>query len=56
VLGPVPKASCHPSYPTLCLPGSPDLDCIDIPQKNFPVKPPDPHRLDADKDGIGCEG
>lgn len=46
---------CHPSYPTLCLPGSPDLDCADIPQKNFPVEPPDPHRLDGDGDGVGCE-
>ncbi|MFN8514263.1 MAG: excalibur calcium-binding domain-containing protein [Chloroflexia bacterium] len=42
-------------YPTLCLPGSPDLDCADIPQRNFPVKPPDPHRLDGDGDGVGCE-
>jgi micrococcal nuclease len=48
-------AACHPSYPTLCLPGSPDLDCADIPQKAFPVRPPDPHGLDGDKDGIGCE-
>jgi micrococcal nuclease len=47
--------NCHPSYPTLCLPGSPDLDCGDIPQKRFPVKPPDPHRLDGDNDGVGCE-
>lgn len=46
---------CHPSYPTLCLPGSPDLNCADVPAKNFPVLPPDPHRLDGDKDGIGCE-
>ena len=48
-------ATCHPSYPTLCLPGAPDLDCADVPQKAFPVRPPDPHRFDADKDGIGCE-
>ena len=48
-------ATCHPSYPTLCLPGSPDLDCADVPQKAFPVRQPDPHRFDADKDGIGCE-
>lgn len=48
-------AACHPSYPTLCLPGSPDLDCKDIPQRNFPVLPPDPHGFDGDKDGIGCE-
>jgi endonuclease YncB( thermonuclease family) len=50
-----PGQACHPSYPTLCLPGAPDLDCADIPQKAFPVRPPDPHGLDGDKDGIGCE-
>lgn len=49
------RQNCHPSYPTLCLPGSPDLDCADIPAKRFPVKPPDPHRLDGDNDGVGCE-
>jgi endonuclease YncB( thermonuclease family) len=48
-------SACHPSYPTLCLPGAPDLDCKDIPQKAFPVRPPDPHGLDGDDDGIGCE-
>jgi micrococcal nuclease len=47
--------TCHPSYPTLCLPASPDLDCGDIPERRFPVLPPDPHRLDGDGDGIGCE-
>lgn len=53
---PTPKAAnCHPSYPTMCLPGAPDLDCADVPQRAFPVLPPDPHRFDADKDGIGCE-
>src|SRR5690606_24469165 len=52
---PPPASGCHPSYPTLCLPGSPDLNCADIPAKNFPVLPPDPHRLDGDKDGYGCE-
>jgi len=55
VAPPPPASSCHPSYPTLCLPGSPDLNCADIPAKNFPVLPPDPHRLDGDKDGYGCE-
>ena len=33
----------------------PDLDCGDIPQKRFTVLPPDPHRFDGDKDGVGCE-
>ncbi|MDY7014828.1 MAG: thermonuclease family protein, partial [Cyanobacteriota bacterium] len=39
-----------------CIPPlGPDLDCTDIKQKNFTVRPPDPHRLDGDLDGIGCE-
>lgn len=51
-----PAGECEPSYPTICLPPPPpDLDCPDIPYKDFVVLPPDPHRLDADKDGIGCE-
>lgn len=50
-----PADDCHPSYPTLCLPGAPDLNCRDIPDRRFPVLPPDPHGFDGDKDGIGCE-
>lgn len=51
---------CHPSYPDLCIPPSPsDLDCEDIPYRNFrvlwDVPNPDPHHFDMDKDGIGCE-
>lgn len=47
---------CHPSYPTLCLPPPPpDLDCYQIEATNFPVLGSDPHGLDADGDGIGCE-
>jgi hypothetical protein len=47
---------CDPAYPTVCIPPPPpDLDCKDIPYKNFKVLPPDPHRLDRDGDGIGCE-
>jgi micrococcal nuclease len=47
---------CHPAYPDVCLPPAPpDLDCKDIGRKGFRVLPPDPHRLDSDKDGIGCE-
>ncbi len=52
----VPSANCDPSYPTVCIPPPPpDLDCKDIPYRNFRVRQPDPHRFDGDKDGIGCE-
>ena len=48
--------SCDPSYPTVCIsPPPPDLDCREIPHRNFTVLPPDPHRFDGDKDGVGCE-
>lgn len=50
------KNGCDPSYPDFCIPYSPpDLDCKDITQKRFTVLPPDPHRFDGDKDGIGCK-
>lgn len=56
---PVPTQAaqkCDPSYPDLCIPpNSPDLDCADIPQRNFRVVGADPHRFDQDHDGIGCE-
>jgi hypothetical protein len=53
---PSPRANCDPAYPTVCIPSPPpDLDCKDIPYKNFKVLPPDPHRFDSDHDGIGCE-
>jgi len=48
--------SCDPSYPDFCIsPPPPDLNCDDVPQKNFKVLSPDPHGFDKDKDGIGCE-
>ncbi len=51
-----PAGNCDPAYPTVCIPPRPpDLDCPEIPHINFEVLPPDPHGLDADKDGIGCE-
>jgi hypothetical protein len=51
-----PRAGCDPSYPTICLPSPPpDLDCGQIPYRNFLVNKPDPHRFDNDNDGIGCE-
>lgn len=53
---PTTVVSCDPSYPDVCIPPyPPDLNCVDIPYKNFKVLQPDPHRFDADKDGIGCE-
>ncbi len=49
--------NCSPSYPTICIPPPPpDLGCRDINGNDFQVIPPDPHRLDGDKDGTGCEG
>jgi len=48
--------SCDPSYPDVCIPSPPpDLDCGEIPYKNFKVIGSDPHRFDGDHDGIGCE-
>jgi micrococcal nuclease len=49
---------CDLSYPEDCIPSPPpDLDCGDngVPN-NVKVLPPDPHRLDGNKDGVGCEG
>lgn len=50
------SGDCDPAYPTVCIaPAPPDLDCKDIPYKRFEVLPPDPHDLDREGDGIGCE-
>ncbi|MCU0525426.1 MAG: hypothetical protein MUF72_11430 [Elainella sp. Prado103] len=50
------QGNCHPAYPTVCIaPPPPDLDCADVPHRNFAVQSPDPHRFDGDRDGIGCE-
>lgn len=51
----VPSGNCDPSYPTVCIPPPPpDLDCADVPHRNFVVLQPDPHRFDGNKDGVGC--
>jgi hypothetical protein len=55
-----PPSKCDPSYPTVCIPPPPpDLNCSDIPYRNFKVRwdvpNPDPHHFDGDRDGIGCE-
>jgi hypothetical protein len=51
---------CAASYSTVCIPPPPpDLDCGDIPYRNFrlrwDVPNPDPHRFDGNHNGIGCE-
>jgi micrococcal nuclease len=55
---PAPPASsgCDSSYPTVCIPRPPpDLDCGDIPHRNFSVVGADPHHFDGNRDGRGCE-
>jgi hypothetical protein len=51
------SATCDSSYPDVCITtSSAMLTCLDIPYRNFKVLAPDPHGLDSDGDGIGCEG
>jgi micrococcal nuclease len=57
---PVAKApapgNCDASYPDVCIaPPPPDLDCPQVPFRRFRVVGADPHRFDADRDGVGCE-
>jgi len=51
---------CHPSYPDFCIPPPPpDVNCsspVIAGRTGFAVRSPDPHRLDQNGDGIGCEG
>lgn len=50
------RAQCDPAYPDVCIPPSPpDLDCADFTFRRFKVLPLDPHRFDADGNGVGCE-
>jgi hypothetical protein len=49
------STGCDPNYSGACVPIGPDVDCPDIPVKNFRVVGRDIDRLDADKDGIACE-
>ena len=56
VPAPAGGGGCDPSYPTVCIPPPPpDLDCSITDEREFEVRPPDPHGLDSDGDGIGCE-
>jgi hypothetical protein len=56
---PPPGGNCDRiSYPDpdVCIPPyPPDLNCPDIPYKNFEVTDTDPHGFDRDNDGLGCE-
>src|SRR3989344_4855863 len=57
------NSGCDPSYPDVCIPpGAADYDCAGGSGNgpnyiNGPIRvlPPDPHDLDRDGDGIGCE-
>jgi hypothetical protein len=50
------NGNCDPSYPGVCIRSPPpDLNCPDIPYKNFRVTGGDPHGFDRDNDGIGCD-
>jgi endonuclease YncB( thermonuclease family) len=56
---PTPTGKCDPNYAGGCVPPyPPDLDCADIRRLGIaPVRVigSDPHRLDGNNDGIGCE-
>jgi endonuclease YncB( thermonuclease family) len=56
---PQPTGDCDPDYSGGCVPPyPPDLDCADIRARGIaPVRVvgSDPHRLDGDDDGFGCE-
>jgi hypothetical protein len=56
---PPPSGKCDPNYAGGCVPPyPPDLDCADIRALGIaPVRVigSDPHRLDGDHDGLGCE-
>ncbi len=59
-VGSRPSGKCDPSYPTVCIPPPPpDLNCADIPYRNFRVlwnvPDPDPHHFDGNHNGIDCE-
>ena len=50
------RGNCDPNYPTVCIhPYPPDLDCGQIPYRNFSVPGADPHGFDGNDDGVGCE-
>jgi Flp pilus assembly pilin Flp len=56
-----PVALCAEGYDGVCIPlAPPDLECADLTPLGVPlpvkVTGDDPHGLDPDGDGLGCEG
>ncbi len=50
------SSNCDPSYPDVCKrPNPPDLDCGDIPHRDFRVVGSDPHGSMRTTTGVGCE-
>jgi hypothetical protein len=48
--------NCDSSYPDFSIrPPPPNLNCDDIQGNDFRALSPDPHGLDRNGDGIGCE-
>jgi micrococcal nuclease len=55
-----PRSTCDPNYAGACVPPyPPDVNCEDLRARGLalPVRVvgSDPHRLDGDGDGLGCE-
>ena len=49
-------SGCDPNYTGACVPTDQgDVNCGDIPEKDFNSIGSDPDRLDADHDGVACE-
>ncbi|MGE3796094.1 MAG: thermonuclease family protein [Dehalococcoidia bacterium] len=52
----VPRGGCDANYAGACIAVyPPDVNCNEIPDRNFRVVGQDVHRLDVDGDGIACE-
>lgn len=47
--------NCSPHYSGACIPVRDDVDCSEIPDRNFGVVDVDVYRLDSDGNGIACE-
>lgn len=53
----VTPGTCDARYPSVCIPiSNDDLNCADIDPRRFEIADEDPHHLDGNGDGIGCEG
>jgi micrococcal nuclease len=56
-----PAGNCDPAYPDTCIPPVSevgDLSCDEVREQygcDITVIPPDPHGLDGNNDGVGCE-